>query len=188
MNIPGYIELIKEGRWEDAFELTLRDNPLPGTLGRICHFHCQMRCRREMLDQPVSQGEIHRYLADTIYQLGKEGEIYRNLAKEKLPSTRKRIAIIGAGPPAGLTAAFYLVRLGHEVTIYDAMPEAGGILRYGIPQYRLPKELLQKEIKVVRKLGVQFKMNRRLGENLSLEELKKRVRRCFYSYRSVERC
>lgn len=172
MNIPGYIELIKEGRWEDAFELTLRDNPLPGTLGRICHFHCQMRCRREMLDQPVSQGEIHRYLADTIYQLGKEGEIYRNLAKEKLPSTRKRIAIIGAGP-AGLTAAFYLVRLGHEVTIYDAMPEAGGILRYGIPQYRLPKELLQKEIKVVRKLGVQFKMNRRLGENLSLEELKK---------------
>jgi len=90
MDIPGYIELIKEDRWEDAFELTLRDNPLPGTLGRICHFHCQMRCRREMLDQPVSQGEIHRYLADTIYQLGKEDEIYRKLAKEKLPSTGKR--------------------------------------------------------------------------------------------------
>ncbi len=111
MNIPGYIELIKEGRWEDAFELTLRDNPLPGTLGRICHFHCQMRCRREMLDQPVSQGEIHRYLADTIYQLGKEGEIYRNLAKEKLPSTRKRIAIIGAGPPQVLQLHFILCDL-----------------------------------------------------------------------------
>ena len=172
MDIPGYIELIKENRWEDAFELTLRDNPLPGTLGRICHFHCQMRCRREMLDQPVSQGEIHRYLADTMYQLGKEDEIYRKLTKEKLPSTGKRISIVGAGP-AGLTAAFYLVRLGHDVTVYDALPEAGGILRYGIPQYRLPKELLQKEIKVIRKLGVQFKMNRRLGENLSLEELKK---------------
>jgi len=172
MDIPGYIELIKEDRWEDAFELTLRDNPLPGTLGRICHFHCQMRCRREMLDQPVSQGEIHRYLADTIYQLGKEEEIYRKLAKEKLPSTGKKISIVGAGP-AGLTAAFYLVRLGHDVTVYDAMPEAGGVLRYGIPQYRLPKEVLQKEIKVIRKLGVQFKMNRRLGENLSLEELKK---------------
>ena len=172
MDIPGYIELIKEERWEDAFELTLRDNPLPGTLGRICHFHCQMRCRREMLDQPVSQGEIHRYLADTIYQLGKEEDIYRKLIKEKLPPTGKRIAIVGAGP-AGLTAAFYLVRLGHDVTIYDAMPEAGGILRYGIPQYRLPKELLQKEIKVIRRLGVQFKMNRRLGRNLSLDELKK---------------
>jgi len=172
MDIPGYIELIKEERWEDAFELTLRDNPLPGTLGRICHFHCQMRCRREMLDQPVSQGEIHRYLADTIYQLGKEEDIYRKLIKEKLPSTGKRIAIVGAGP-AGLTVAFYLVRLGHDVVIYDAMPEPGGILRYGIPPYRLPKELLQKEIKMIRRLGVQFKMNRRLGRNLSLDELKK---------------
>jgi NADH-quinone oxidoreductase subunit F len=172
MEIPGYIELIKEERWEDAFELTLRDNPLPGTLGRICHFHCQMRCRREMLDQPVSQGEIHRYLADTIYQLGKEEDIYRKLIKEKLPPTGKRVAIVGAGP-AGLTAAFYLVRLGHDVTVYDAMPEAGGILRYGIPQYRLPQELLQKEIKMIGRLGVKFKMNRRLGGNLSLDELKK---------------
>jgi len=172
MNIPGYIELIKEGRYEDAFELTLRDNPLPGTIGRICHFHCQMRCRREMLDQPVSQGEIHRYLADTMYQLGKENEIYRKLVKEKLPPTGKRIAIVGAGP-AGLTAAFYLVRLGHEVIVYDALPEAGGVLRFGIPQYRLPKELLQKEIKVIKKLGVQFKFNQRLGDNLSLTDLKK---------------
>lgn len=172
MNIPGYIELIKEDRWEDAFELTLRDNPLPGTIGRICHFHCQMRCRREMLDQPVSQGEIHRYLADTMYQLGKENEIYRKLVKEKLPPTGKRIAIVGAGP-AGLTAAFYLVRLGHEVTVYDALPTAGGVLRFGIPQYRLPKELLQKEIKVIKKLGVQFRFNQRLGDNLSLTELKK---------------
>lgn len=172
MNIPGYIQLIKEERWEDAFELTLRDNPLPGTIGRICHFHCQMRCRREMLDQPVSQGEIHRYLADTIYQLGKEEEIYRRLVNEKLPSTGKNIAIVGAGP-AGLTAAFYLVRLGHAVTIYDAFPEPGGVLRYGIPQYRLPKEILTKEIELVERLGVRFRMNRRLGEHLSLEDLKK---------------
>ncbi len=89
MNIPGYIELIKEDRIEDAFELTLRDNPLPGTIGRICHFHCQMRCRREQLDEPVSQGEIHRYLADTMYKLGKENEIYDKLIREKLPKTAK---------------------------------------------------------------------------------------------------
>lgn len=172
MNIPGYIELIKEDRIEDAFELTLRDNPLPGTIGRICHFHCQMRCRREMLDQPVSQGEIHRYLADTMYQLGKENEIYNKLIKEKQPSTGKKIAIVGAGP-AGLTAAFYLVRLGHAVTVYDALPEAGGVVRFGIPQYRLPKEVLQKEVKLIKRLGAKFKFNQRLGENFSLNDLKK---------------
>ncbi len=172
MNIPGYIELIKEDRVEDAFELTLRDNPLPGTIGRICHFHCQMRCRREMLDQPVSQGEIHRYLADTMYQLGKENEIYDKLVKEKLPPTGKRIAIVGAGP-AGLTAAFYLVRLGHEVTVYDALSDAGGVTRFGIPQYRLPKDVLKKEAKLIKKLGVKFKFNQRLGDNLLLGELKK---------------
>jgi len=171
MNIPGYIELIKEDRVEEAFELTLRDNPLPGTIGRICHFHCQMRCRREMLDQPVSQGEIHRYLADTMYQLGKENEIYNKLVKERLPSTGKRIAIVGAGP-AGLTAAFYLVRLGHDITVYEALSEAGGVARFGIPNYRLPKDVLRKEVRLIKKLGVTFRFNRRLGDNLSLDELK----------------
>lgn len=172
MNIPGYIELIKEDRIEDAFELTLRDNPLPGTIGRICHFHCQMRCRREMLDEPVSQGEIHRYLADTMYKLGKENDIYNKLIKEKLPESGKKIAIVGAGP-AGLTAAFYLIRLGHEVTVYDAFPEAGGVVRYGIPQYRLPHAVLQKEVKMIKKLGVKFVFNTSLGKDIQLSELKK---------------
>ncbi|MDD2995790.1 MAG: FAD-dependent oxidoreductase [Paludibacter sp.] len=172
MNIPGYIELIKEDRIEEAFELTLRDNPLPGTIGRICHFHCQMRCRREQLDEPVSQGEIHRYLADTMYKLGKENDIYTKLIKEKLPKTGKNIAIVGSGP-AGLTAAFYLVRLGHNVTIYEAYDEAGGVLRYGIPQYRLPLNVLRKEIALIKKLGVQFKFKQKLGQNLSLDKLKK---------------
>ena len=172
MNIPGYIELIKEDRIEEAFELTLRDNPIPGTIGRICHFHCQMRCRRDQLDEPVSQGEIHRYLADTMYQLGKENEVYTKLIKEKLHTTNKNIAIIGAGP-AGLTAAYYLVRLGHAVTIYDALPEAGGVVRFGIPQYRLPKSVLQKEVQFIKKLGVKFMFNQVLGTNLSLETLRK---------------
>lgn len=172
MNIPGYIELIKEDRIEEAFELTLRDNPIPGTIGRICHFHCQMRCRRDQLDEPVSQGEIHRYLADTMYQLGKESEIYAKLIKEKLPATGKKIAIIGAGP-AGLTAAYYLIRLGHAVTVYDALPEAGGVVRFGIPQYRLPKSVLQKEVALIKKLGVRFVFNTRLGKDIQLENLEK---------------
>ena len=161
MNIPGYLELLKENRIEDAFELTLRENPLPGSLGRICHFHCRMRCRRDMLDEPVSQGEIHRYLADSMYKMGREKSIYNRLMKEKLPATGKRIAIVGAGP-AGLAAAFWLSRLGHEVTVYDAEGEAGGILRWGIPAYRLPKDMLKKEISFIQKLGARFIFNTKM--------------------------
>ncbi len=170
MNIPGYLQLLKEGRIEEAFELTLRDNPLPGTVGRICYFHCQMRCRRDMVDDPVNQGEIHRYLADTIYKMGKEKEIYQRLIREKLSSTGKKIAIVGAGP-AGLTAAFYLVRLGHAVTVYDGHARAGGILQYGIPAYRLPKEVVNKELELFKKLGVKFIFKTRIGKEISLKTL-----------------
>jgi NADH-quinone oxidoreductase subunit F len=173
MNIPGYLQLLKEGRIEEAFELTLRDNPLPGTVGRICYFHCQMRCRRDTIDAPVSQGEIHRYLADTIYKMGKEKEIYHRLAKEKLSSTGKKIAIVGAGP-AGLTAAFYLVRLGHQVTVYDNHAKAGGILHYGIPAYRLPKDVLIKELDLFKKLGVKFVFNTRIGKTISFKTLQQK--------------
>ena len=172
MNIPGYLQLLKEGKIEEAFELTLRDNPLPGTVGRICYFHCQMRCRREMVDDAVSQGEIHRYLADTMYKMGKERDIYQRLIREKLSPTGKKIAIVGAGP-AGLTAAFYLVRLGHAVTIYDNHPKAGGILQYGIPAYRLPKEGLNKELELFRKLGVKFVFNTRIGKDIPFKTLQR---------------
>jgi NADH-quinone oxidoreductase subunit F len=166
MNIPGYLQLLKENRIEEAFELTLRDNPLPGTVGRICHFHCRLRCKREQLDEPVSQGEIHRYLADTMYKMGRERAVYAKLIKEKLPETGKKVAIVGAGP-AGLAAAFYLVRLGHDVTIYDAQSEAGGIPRWGIPAYRLPKDVLRKEIGFIRKLGVRFVFNAHVGTDIT---------------------
>jgi NADH-quinone oxidoreductase subunit F len=172
MNIPAYLQMLKEGRLEEAFESTLRDNPLPGTLGRICHFHCKMRCRRDTVDESVAQGEIHRYLADTIYKMGKEKQLYTKLIKEKLPATGKKIAIVGAGP-AGLTAAYYLVRLGHTVTVYDSHPLAGGILHYGIPAYRLPKDVLAKEIELIKKLGVKFVMNTMVGTDISYKTLAK---------------
>ncbi len=172
MNIPGYLQLLKEERIEEAFELTLRDNPLPGTVGRICYFHCMVRCRREMVDDPVSQGDIHRYLADTMYKMGKEQEIYRRLIREKLSPTGKKIAVIGAGP-AGLTAAYFLVRLGHEVTVYDNHAKAGGILQYGIPAYRLPKEGLNKELELFKKLGVKFVFNTKIGKDNPFKTLQK---------------
>jgi NADH-quinone oxidoreductase subunit F len=172
MNIPRYLQLLKEDKLEDAFETSLRDNPLPGTLGRICHFHCQMKCLRETIDAPVSQGDIHRYIADTIYKEGKVQKIYARLIKEKLPPTYKKIAIIGAGP-AGLTAAFYLVRLGHDVTVFDSESEAGGILRWGIPKYRLPLETLDTEINFIKELGVHFVFNTTVGKDISMEELER---------------
>lgn len=170
MNIPGYLTLLQEDRIEEAFELTLRENPLPGTVGRICHFHCQTRCRRETIDEPVAQGEIHRFLPDAMYKMGREKAIYRRLAAEKAPPTGKKVAIVGAGP-AGLTAAFYLVRLGHEVTVYDAQNEAGGVLRWGIPAYRLPKPILTKEIGLIQSLGTQFVFRARVGTDLEFSAL-----------------
>ncbi|HOT58948.1 MAG TPA: FAD-dependent oxidoreductase [Spirochaetales bacterium] len=173
MHIPGYLALVQEGRLEEAYECTVRDNPLPGSIGRVCHFHCSTRCRREMLDDPVQQGEIHRYLADTMRKTGQDTAIWQKLVKEKAPDTGKHIAIIGAGP-AGLTSAFYLARLGHQVTLYDAHQAPGGILRYGIPAYRLPKDVLDHELKLLLKLGIRFEGNRVLGKNLALKDLQNR--------------
>jgi NADH-quinone oxidoreductase subunit F len=172
MNIPGYLALVKEGRLEDAYELTLRDNPLPGTLGRVCHFHCSTRCRRESLDDSVQQGEIHRYLSDTARLTGRDKAIWKRLADEKARSTGKTIAIVGAGP-AGLAAAFYLVRLGHDVTVYDEREKAGGILRYGIPAYRLPKDVLDHELGAFARLGVRFVFRTRVGKDIQLADLAK---------------
>ena len=171
LNIPGYLQLLKEEKIEEAYELTLRGNPLPGTLGRICHFHCQMRCRRETIDEPVSQGEIHRYLADAVHKMGRQKAVWARLASEKLPPTGKKIAIVGAGP-AGLAASYFLARLGHEVTVYDSHAKAGGVLRYGIPAYRLPRETLDNELGLFTKLGVRFVLSTRIGTDLSFDALR----------------
>jgi NADH-quinone oxidoreductase subunit F len=161
MNIPGFLTLLKDNNLKDAFESIYRDNPFPSSSGRICHFHCKMRCRREDIDEPVSQGEVHRYVSDAVYKAGKEKSVLKKLIEEKLPGTKKKIAIIGAGP-AGLTCAFYLIRLGHKVTVYEASPEAGGVLRYGIPEYRLPKKVLSKEIGFIKKFGVEIIFNKKI--------------------------
>ena len=172
MRIPTYIALLREDRLIEAFTSTLEDNPLPGSLGRICHFHCQMRCRRETLDAPVHQGELHRYLADTLYKMGQEQDVYADLIRRIPKATQKKISIVGAGP-AGLSAAFYLRRLGHEVVVYDEHEKAGGVLRYGIPSYRLPRSVLDKELEMFTQLQIKFVMNSALGRDFSLESLKK---------------
>ena len=167
INIPGYIQLFKEGRLLESFELVLQENFLPSTTGRICHFHCKMRCRREDIDKPVAQGELHRHIADEVYKKGLEKKVYSEILKKKMKATGKKVAIIGAGP-AGLTAAYYLSRLGQEVVVFDAKQKAGGILRYGIPAYRLPKNIMDKELEILKKLGVKF----RFGTKVDAQKMK----------------
>jgi NADH-quinone oxidoreductase subunit F len=170
MNIPGYLQLLKEHRMQDAFELVIRDNPLPATTGRICRYHCRVRCRRADADEAVAQGEVHRYIADYAYNTGLADPVHEKLLDERLPATGKKIAIVGAGP-AGVTAAYYLARLGHAVTIYDANEGPGGIVRFTIPEYRLPRAVLEREIGFIKRFGVKFKYRTRVGKDVQLAQL-----------------
>lgn len=171
MNIPRFLQLFKEKRLDEAFESVLLDNPLPASTGRVCQHPCDSRCRRQMLDEAVNMREVHRFIADSVLLADNYKSAFDRIAARKLPATGRKIAIAGAGP-AGLTAAFYLALLGHDVTVYDALPEAGGMLRFALPQYRLPKEVLKREIDLIEYLGVKFVLNTRVGsEQLPLNEL-----------------
>ena len=169
MNIPGYLTLVKEDKLKEAFELILQDNPLPASTGRVCHHPCQSRCRRSEVDATVSTREVHRFVAD---YMAEHDDVMRTVRPRKLKKTDKKIAVVGAGP-AGLTAAYYLARLGHSVVVYDAYPEAGGMMAWGIPDFRLPREVLDREVKLIKKLGVQFEFNTVIGRDKSLKSLKK---------------
>ncbi|MGA2149795.1 MAG: FAD-dependent oxidoreductase, partial [Bryobacteraceae bacterium] len=170
MNIPGYLQLLKENRLDDAFEMVLLDNPLPATTGRVCQYPCEQRCRRATVDEAVNMREVHRFIADAKLGRTPVAKIVRRLKQRQLPATGKRVAIAGAGP-AGLTAAFYLALLGHHVTMFEAAAHPGGMLRYALPQYRLPKNTLDREVAVIRGLGVEFTCNTAVGHDITLEEL-----------------
>jgi len=170
MNIPRFLDLYKEGRMEEAFLSVIMDNPLPASTGRVCQHPCDKRCRRSNLDESVNMREVHRFIADSVFLSDKyEGTVTKVVAR-RLPRTGRKIAVAGAGP-AGLTCAFYLAMLGHDVTVYDSLPEAGGMLRFALPEYRLPKELLSKEVELIRRLGVSFVFNTRVGTDIALNDL-----------------
>lgn len=156
MDIPAYIALIREGRLDDAYRVLLRNNPFPSVCGRVCEHPCQSKCRRGGLDEPVAIKNLKRYITDH----GTPPD-----RKSITISRNKRVAVIGAGP-AGLTAALDLRMHGYEVAVYDAMPEPGGMLRYGIPQYRLPKEILKKEIDAILETGIDFYPSIRIGTDM----------------------
>ncbi|MDO8735259.1 MAG: FAD-dependent oxidoreductase, partial [Elusimicrobiota bacterium] len=172
MNIPGFLELFKEDKIEEAFELILQDNPMPASTGRICHHPCEEKCRRADIDAPISKREVHRYIADVIYKQKKDKFIIKKLRDKKFADTGKKIAVVGAGP-AGLTAAFYLSRLGHKVIVYESHSKPGGMLRLTIPEFRLPKSVLDKEIQNIGQLGVKFVLSTKIGTDKSLSNLEK---------------
>jgi NADPH-dependent glutamate synthase beta subunit-like oxidoreductase/ferredoxin len=167
LDIPGFVYGIATGDNRRAMEVIGERLALPGSLGRICPRLCEKECRRSDFDQGLAIGALHRYAADQD----------RTAAKPYIPpraaATGKSVAIVGAGP-AGLAAAWYLLQNGHRCTLFDAHPLAGGMLRYGIPAYRLPKDALDAEIGTIRELGAEFRMNQRWGEHFSLAELRAR--------------
>jgi len=170
MNIPRFLQLYKEGRVEDAFLSVILDNPLPASTGRVCQHPCDDRCRRSAVDEAVNMRDVHRLIADSVFLSDKfDAMVERVIALKKEPTGRE-VAIVGAGP-TGLTCAYYLALFGHTVTVYESRPEAGGMLRYALPEYRLPKAVLAKELELIERLGVKFQLNSPVGEGTSLNDL-----------------
>ncbi len=166
VDVPVYLDYIRQGRFLDAYLEIRRENPLPAICGRVCHHPCERKCRRENLDQPLSIRALKRFAGDYFYSLNGSRPV------EEKPSPKDtKVAIIGAGP-AGLTAAYYLARKGHQVTIFEALPVPGGMLTVGIPEYRLPKDVLQMEIDSILALGVKLRTGMALGKEFTLADLK----------------
>jgi NADH-quinone oxidoreductase subunit F len=161
MDAPAYIALIRAGRIDDAYKVLKRTNPFPSVCGRVCGHDCQTMCRRGQLDEPVAIMHLKRFITDNA----------KRPKAEPLPILRKeKVAIVGAGP-SGLTAALELKKRGYGVTVYEALPKAGGMLRWGIPAYRLSRNELDREIADILQTGVQLQTNTRVGRDVTFEEL-----------------
>ncbi|MBR5113080.1 MAG: FAD-dependent oxidoreductase [Clostridia bacterium] len=163
VDIPGYVALTAEGRYADAIRLIRKDNPFPSVCGLICEHPCEEGCRRGMVDDAVNIRGIKRFAAE------KAGHVP---APECASKTGKHISVIGAGP-SGLTAAYFLALMGHDVDVYEKRKYPGGMLRYGIPDYRLPEKILTDEINVILETGVKLHLDTDIGSDISFEELKK---------------
>ena len=162
LNVQGYVQMVKQGKYREAIEIIMRDLPLPGVLGRVCPHPCENSCRRLEVDEPVSIRELKRIAADHV-----------NISDIPVPEITPRdekVAVIGSGP-AGLTAAYFLAQDGYKVSIYEAMPETGGMMRYGIPEHRLPRSVLDAEIENLKRYGIEIHTDTAIGRDLTIEEL-----------------
>lgn len=179
IGIQGYLQLAKEGRYEDALALIKKDNPLPAVCGHVCNRRCEDACTRGTIDEAVAIDEVKRFIAER--DLNAET---RFIPKKTIPSLKggfkEKIAIIGAGP-AGLACAYFLALTGYKPTIFEKNAEPGGMLRYGIPSYKLEKDLLAAEIDVIRQLGVEIRCGVEVGKDVTIEDLREQGYKGFYA-------
>ncbi len=162
LNVQGYVQMVKQGKYEQALEIIMEQLPLPGVLGRICPHECEDACRRCDVDEPIAIRDLKRLAADSFDP--------RNVKIKCAPSLGKKVAIIGSGP-AGLSTAYHLARKGVDSIIFEALPEAGGMLRVGIPDHRLPRKILDQDIEIITNLGVQIRLNTSLGRDFTVDSL-----------------
>lgn len=162
LNVQGYVAMIKVGKYKEAVEVILRDTPFVGTLGRVCPHRCEKSCRRLQVDEAIAIRELKRFAADQV-DLGE-------IPVPEITPKDDKVAIIGSGP-SGLTAAYFLALDGYKVKVFEAMPEPGGMLRYGIPEYRLPRTVLDQEIDLIKRLGVEIATNTALGKDITIDDL-----------------
>ena len=163
VDVPGYISLVGEERYDDAIRLIRKDNPFPSVCGLVCEHPCETHCRRTIVDSPLNICGIKRFAVDHA------GEVP---APPRAPSSGKTVAIVGGGP-SGLTAAYFLSLMGHTVTVFERKPKLGGMLRYGIPSYRLPGSYLDRDIDTILSTGVSVRVNCEVGTDVTLEELRR---------------
>jgi NADPH-dependent glutamate synthase beta subunit-like oxidoreductase/CO/xanthine dehydrogenase FAD-binding subunit len=167
INIPSYLDRVRSGNLMEAAQILLNFNPIPAITGRVCPIFCEPECYRSELDEPVAIRCIERSLGDTIL------EKMTDLFKPPKTESGKSVAVIGSGP-AGLAAAYYLRRSGHLVTVLERMPEAGGMLLYSIPPYRLPKDVVRKQVQALRGMGIKFEIGVNVGRDVTLAKLMSR--------------
>lgn len=160
-DVPRYVRYVKEGRYDDALAVIREAVPFPGVLGHTCMHPCEAACRREFVSEPISIRNIKRFAYNHASESWKKN-------RKILPKTGKKAAVVGAGP-AGLTTAYYLAKQGHDVTVFEALPEAGGMMRFGIPEYRVPRDVIRREIEDIKEVGVEIRTNTKVT---GLSELK----------------
>ena len=164
VNVQGYVQLIGQGKYREAVSLIMERLPLPGVLGRVCPHPCETQCRRMDVDEAIAIRDLKRFAADQVD--------FRSLPLPEIEDRDEKVAVIGSGP-AGLTVAYYLRRKGYRITLFEALPVLGGMLRVGIPDYRLPQAMLDREIDFLLRMGIEARPNTRFGTDMTLADLTK---------------
>jgi NADPH-dependent glutamate synthase beta subunit-like oxidoreductase len=172
ISIPGFVNAIAQGRYSEGLKLIKEEMPFPGVCGRICPHPCEVQCNRASIDRPIAIEALKRFLAD----MDRLSSI--SYIPKKKPSKEEKVAVIGSGP-AGLTVAYYLAIEGYPVTVFEKHPVAGGMMAVGIPEFRLPRNILKAEIEIIKKLGVEIKLNFEVGKDCSFGELQNNYKAIF---------